>query len=425
MSNILYTRKKMIFFLIYLIIKNSFEQDTLDFELIIKNKEEPDIIPFTFQLGDDKCIYWIPSLFDPFLIVKYQSVPTGSIPYEKVKDFSFINPLYEENIKVGLYKYSLLNKNIEIILGEDEYIVKKCYFGLSSGLADNGLDDNINTLDYLKNKDKIKQKIFSIDKWNISDVISSKLHFGYEHPNFNIQNKKYIGICKNIEEDKYWGCFFEKMFINNTNIPLIQKKDDTQIVYKVYFSTEDHNIILPQDLENIFAEATKCNYDYKNNLEKCINSFDKNQDYIPLKLINENMTITAEIDRTKRFNKNIKEDIINVSFGNNNFIVLPLILFKNFDIQFDADKNIISFYSDNKDILQVNYEESNKNEEESSSTGLKVFLVILIILIILTLGFVIIYLIRKKRSNIEKNINRFTKFDDEEDFKNMNENKVY
>ena len=51
---------------------------------------------------------------------------------------------------------------------------------------------------------------------------------------------------------------------------------------------------------------------------------------------------------------------------------------------------------------------------------------ILIIILVLALAFGLFYFIKKKyKSNVEKDINQFNKFEDEEDAKPMNDKKVY
>ena len=94
-------------------------------------------------------------------------------------------------------------------------------------------------------------------------------------------------------------------------------------------------------------------------------------------------------------------------------------VFKQFHIQFNAEKKLISFYTNDSSILEVR----KKGKNESSSIG-KVFLIIFIILIILCICFVVYWII-KRRQLTEKNINHFSKFEDEEDYHTINEKKVF
>ena len=59
-----------------------------------------------------------------------------------------------------------------------------------------------------------------------------------------------------------------------------------------------------------------------------------NSDYMPIKLSNENMTITAEIDSINRFtiNYELKPTITTITFEDKNYFVFPLLMFKNFNI---------------------------------------------------------------------------------------------
>ena len=178
----------------------------------------------------------------------------------------------------------------------------------------------------------------------------------------------------------------------------------------------------------------KCEYNIEKEATYCYNLFD-NKLFIPLTLSNENMNITIEIDSIQRYIKEAEKEETNIIFKEeNDYLIFPMIMFKNFHVLFDADNTIIKFYSNDTDILQVKEEDKNNDEDKdttspssssSSSTVLKVFLIILIIAIIIGLGLFIFIFIRKRRNNVEKNINKFTKFEDEEDFKNLNENKVY
>ena len=62
--------------------------------------------------------------------------------------------------------------------------------------------------------------------------------------------------------------------------------------------------------------------------------------YFQLKLINDNMNITAEIDDINRFTffQNGTKGRTRIKFYDIDYFILPLIMFKNFHIQFDAEK---------------------------------------------------------------------------------------
>jgi len=380
---------------------------------------------------DEKCEKIIPSLFDPIFIFHQNYVGgqrigenpillqipffifqfTGNKYY--LKDSYFLN--YFQGYFIKYYSDNI------------------CYFGLSMSYPNDTkeLNENEVLLSYLKENKQINKKIFSFDKFILNeDTINTNFYFGDTHNDFS-SNEGIIGTCKINEEDIFWGCSFNEMIINNKSIPLTKTKDNK--LYKIYLTTEDHSITFPKELksENDMKEIifdNKCNdYDRANKYFTCNNVFNGN-DYIPLKLISEDINITLELDNFKRYylDKDNDDEIIRINFSNENYIIFPLILFKQFHVQFDAEKKVINFYTTNSSLLQAKQEkkETPKNEEEGSS-GLTTFLVILIILLIIGIGLGVFYFIRKRKNKVEKDINRFTKFEDEEDFKNMNENKVY
>ena len=169
----------------------------------------------------------------------------------------------------------------------------------------------------------------------------------------------------------------------------------------------------------------------QNHIDELEKKFEKENEEetnkINVEKINEEISVLkVENSKLKNLNKDNDKEIIQINFSLENYIIFPLILFKQFHVQFDAEKKVINFYTTNSSLLQVKQEkkETPKNEDESSS-GLTAFLVILIILLIIGIGLGVFYFLRKSRNKVEKDINRFTKFEDEEDFKNMNENKVY
>ena len=72
-----------------------------------------------------------------------------------------------------------------------------------------------------------------------------------------------------------------------------------------------------------------------------------------IKLIDDNMNITLEIDNTHRFTtSNQERNKTRIRFEEIDYFIFPLIMFKNFLIQFDAENDVISFYITNFSILQ-------------------------------------------------------------------------
>ena len=408
-------------FLIFIVINISSEK-ILEYDII---SSKTDLKPLYINSKDNICPKYIPSLFNPLPLVNNGDYDGVFPQYSKIQ---ISNPIIEESL-FYIYLGNVIDNNIEIIFGmKNDYVdLEDCYFGLSLGLQESEeLKDSNNTLDYLKNNNQIEEKKFSLDKWDLNSQqnIISKLYLGYNHKDFNSQNSKYIGTCQKTKEDSYWGCYFKQMIFNNTIIPL-NKSDGED--YKIYFSSEDYTIKFPKEFKEIFVKTSddSCTYDKKHSKVTCKDWF-KEDYFIPLTLSNDNMDITLEIDSSRRFKSDDEqeEDSANMSFDENiDYIIFPLIMFKNFHIQFDADKNIIRFYSTNKNILNVKIKEPE--QENNSSSALTIFLVILIIILLLGLGFGIFFYIKKRRSGNSQEINKFTKFEDEDDFKNMQEKKIY
>ena len=409
-------------FLIYTIINISSETNILEYPLI-SDISDSDLKPLSITSNDILCPTYIPSLFNPIPLVKNGDYPGPKYLYYSVK---IENPIMDES-EYEIYKYKLLDNNIEVVFGKDmDNSLDKCYFGLSSGLKE---DINLknNTLDHLKITNQITEKKFSLEKWDLitnPNKIISKFYLGYNHKDFNSKNKNYIGTCQNIKEDTFWGCYFKEMIFNNISIPLKKSEEED---YKIYFSSEDYTIKFPKEFQDLFEKASNgsCQYNAGESKTFCKDWFKEKDSIIPLKLSNDNMDITLEIDNLKRFNSEAEQDSINMIFKKEfEYIIFPLIMFKNFHIQFDADDNIIRFYSTDKNILHVKVKDLQP--DNNSSSALTVFLVILIILLLLGLGFGILYCIIKRRNGDSKEINKFTKFEDEEeDFKNMKEKKIY
>ena len=165
-----------------------------------------------------------------------------------------------------------------------------------------------------------------------------------------ISNNGIIGKCKSYDNEPFWGCTFKEMIFNNSVVSLT---NDNGTYYKIYFSAETYNIIFPNSFKNKFKIITNNLCSESDNIIICHNVFD-NENYFPLKLSNDNMTITTEIDNINRFtNKNSEDkDKTRIKFEDIDYIILPLIMFKRFHVQFDGNNNIISFYTTDSSILQ-------------------------------------------------------------------------
>ena len=261
------------------------------------------------------------------------------------------------------------------------------------------LREGINNLNILKEDNQINKKVFSFDMWTITnDSIRSNFYLGDEHEIFRTNNGNVANCASN---DSFWGCEFNEIIFNDTSIPLLNKDGN---LYQVHFALETHDIIFPNIYMEIFLNKTNnlCNENIVNYLT-CINLFN-DKEFIPIKLVNENLTIIAELDNLNRFNIKDKSraNSTRITFEYIDYIVFPLIMFKNFHIQFDGENNIISFYTPNSSLLQI----KKKNKEEGSSFLIAIFVIIIIIVVLLSIGFIIYKIIKKiKDQNIERDVN--------------------
>lgn len=408
-------------FFILNIINITFEKTEFDIE-IFTNKTR--LTPLYFNSTDVMCPSYIPSLFNSLPLVKngeYAEITKQH--YSVIVENYVMKPrecyIYIGNVSNNIFRtYFGMNK-------AQSYA--DCYFGLSSGFSygpkEGEMKDKNTTLDYLKITKIIDEKKFSFDKWDLNDpdYIKSKIHLGYSHNDFSSKNTKYIGTCEIFKEDNYWGCYFKQMIFNNQQISL--KKTDGNY-YKIYFSSEIYEIKFPDDFREYIINNGTCNFDPLTEMTTCKGLF-KEDLFVPLKLSNDNMDITLEVDSLKRFNswKSYDQDLIKINFDENiDYIIFPLSMFKNFHIQFDQDNNIVKFYSTDKNILHVKNKDPPKEE---GSNVLTVFIVILIIILILGLGYGVFRFIRYKKDADSREINKFTRFEDEDDFKNNMDKKVF
>ena len=392
-----------------------------------------DILEIFYIKFDGICQEWIPSLFSPILLADKDKI-------DKLSD----NPLIEEvEIKIPtfsfeksfvsyIYNYDFLPEKFNVTLGipKSSTLVPKCYFGLSSNLGYSPqLKEEYIILNKLKNSNKIN-KIFSFDKWTLYDnqkLLKSTLYYGDTHDNFKSKrNDAIIGTCKTNKLNLFWGCQFNQMSFNGKVTDL---KNSTGNIYQIYFSSEDYNIIFPKSFKNQFEEITnkQCKYNEDimtpdNSYVYCDNIFNE-KNYTILNLINDDINITIQLDNVNRYtNGKAENNRTRIKYKDINYFILPLIMFKQFHVQFDANKELISFYTTDKSILK-NRKEGNK--KDSGNTGLTIFLVIFIIILILALLYLVFWFIKKRRNSIEKNINKYNKFDEDDNFQNMNEKRVF
>ena len=371
---------------------------------------------------------WIPSLINPILLIPF----TINIKDPVETNIQINNTILFSEKNFGLYilDYFLFNLyNLIMLRPRLTDIGQNCYFGMSSGFSEYiNLDEDDINLNKLKNSTQITNKIFSFSKWplNNQEEIISYLYFGDIHENFN-SSEGIIGTCDSDKEYPFFGCIFSNILFNNNSKELKNEEGD---YYKIYFASEIYDIIIPHSFKEEFDNIT----DYaciENDFKEVscnISSFFKNQKFAEIELsYQDKMNITIEIDSVNRFlNENEEtQNKTRIKFSDNKYFILPLIMFKNFHIQFNAENNKINFYTTDSRILQVKKDQKKEQKKKGSSKAGTVFLIIFIILLVIALGFGIIWLIRKRRNSLEKNINKYNKFEDEENFQDMNEKRVF
>ena len=432
MSNLNFINKLYSFLLLF-IINIEFSNLKLNrFDITIDYSKGLENLYINSEDDNDLCKKWIPSLFSPILLSN-----SKDIKGEEQGKLSVSIPPISLDTKIPvqeyIYSFPFLDHQFEVILANNGYNLLNCYFGLSARLGDFSIDESNILINRLYDENKIDAKIFSFDRWDLKEEekrIDTNFYYGWEHQDFKSKNENStLGICSLEEDYMYWGCSFDEMSLGQNNVSLIDKNNK---LYKIYFSTENYNITFPKEFSESFFNLTnqECqslsssseHIDYYVSCKSLLNE----KKFIPLKLISKNMKITIQIDSQKRFDDNKDANRTYIRYEKVDYFILPLIMFKNFHIQFDAENNMTKFYTEQKDILEVPEEkEDEKPSKEPSNVG-KVFLIIFIIILIVAILIGIIWFIRKRKSSVEKNINKYNKFDEDDNYQTLNEqNRVF
>ena len=427
------SRKIIYFLLVFFFINIKISKQINIFKISISSNETdlPILIIKSSDILGEKDI--IPSLLSPILLINEDFKDESTVQYIYA-NFTINNKI--ENTSWVLQNLTML-KEYNVVAGNKRFgnPLENCYLGLSSKNW-TFLNNSQILLNRLKEKDKSFQRIFSFDKWFIdkkNKLIITSLIIGDVNDHFKLNNTDINGIIGECQVDKdyyYWGCPFTDMQFNN-NITNLKKENSTEY-YKIYFSSEEYIIRFPISFNKTFHNITggKCKnltdiVDSIDYLLTCDNFFNE-EGYAKLTLISKNMNITIQIDNKKRFSKGEDDKFTKsrIKFENIDDFILPLIMFKEFDIQFDAENDKIKFYTTDKSILQVKKEKEKEKEKKSSNAG-TIILIIFIIILILVLGFGVFWLIKNRRGSVEKNINKYNKFDEDENFQKMNEQRVF
>ena len=434
MSILQLTKHYFSFFLFLFIINLEYIKNNKTYEIKIPIREsELEILNINNKDNIDYCSKWVPSLFTPILLIT-DPIKDNEETISPMQVDSKIMSM-DSTLNLMLYNISYVGNQNKVVAGFEILggTLKNCYFGLSSRAGNySTLNESFIFLNRLYNQKIIDEKIFSFDKWDLKNnkTINTNLFLGYSHQDFTLKSEKgKIGECKVPDDYETWGCQFKNISFD-ADEEIFGLDNEKNIPYKIYFSTENYDIIFPKTFRKKFYNLTKdqCQtYSNKSESEDyyatCTNLNEKTQ-FFSLKLISDKMNITIEIDSKKRFSNGttFKPNRTRVKFEEIEYFILPLIMFKNFHIQFNAKERIIKFYTEKPDILEI--EKEKKNKKSSSKVG-TVFLIIFIIILIMALGYGIFYIIKKRKGSVEKNINKYNKFDEDENFKNMNEQRVF
>ena len=375
---------------------------------------------------DTLCQKWIPSLFLPILLIpKSKDIPND---YTSIKTIYIKYPIISisASYSTNIYYHNFIGKN-EVVLGRvDSNKFLDCYLGLLNKIT--GFEE-LEIKDIYLNK-LAKDKIFSFDIWSINGKsITSSLYIGNSHEDFISEKKKAnIGTCKSKKENLYWGCTFKGLYLKSKFLNLKQKENE---YYTIYFSSGSYDIILPKSIENDFNILTEktCTYDpdyygYEDYYLTCSILFnEQNYDYEEIKLLGENFNLTIELDNKYRFinDQKEKEKKTRMRYEDVDYFVFPLIMFKNFHVQFNGEKDLISFYAKDSSLIEV----EKKKDNNGSSKGLLVLIIILIIIIIVGLAFGVFWFIKKRNSPIERKINKYNKYDEDPNFQDLQGKKVF
>ena len=304
-----YSNNKIFFILIFLLIFISFSSQNYMF-IAQSNRTDFDLEPFNINFTYLDCNIMIPDLFSPIILL-YPKYTAGL--WREFEDIEFETPLSTSKItgfayekRNPLFYMAKLYKNIEN--NKDN-----CYFGLSKlllNITDKELSD-LNNLKILKDEEEINETIFSFNKWDLNDTIKTELYYGYSHPDFN-SNDGIIGTCTNAENNSFWSCIFNNMTFQNKTISLMKENNE---YYKIYFSSNVHDIYFPNDFQKKFENATEGNCSLEILDEKsdstlaCQNYLEIEENYLPITLNNENMSITLQIDNYQRFSETENEKL--------------------------------------------------------------------------------------------------------------------
>ena len=400
-----------------------------ELDLKLKLSLEDNDLPLYFETFD-ACGYWVPSLFSPISLIN-DKIDVGNYTY-KLVSVKIQNPASikhkNRELEMLVYTGNISNYEKVYLAKSTETWPTNCQFALGySDIFPNDIGKNYNSIKNLISENKIEKFIFSFGIWKETDnEINSKLYIGESHENFLEKN---VGTCNNTN-GSYWGCNFDEFTFMNETIPLINNASNNS--YNIYFSSEFTKIYFPESFKEKFEKVCTLK---KTLVELLICNTDTKEKYLPMKLRNDNMNITIEVDYIKRYYDYSEEgNVTNIFFHKEDYIIFPLSMFKNFHVQFDLDKNLISFFSNDTTLLEVkkeiiipnNTDNPPKSDDTEPPKGISSgVIIIIIIVVVIVVGLALFFLIKYTKccnrsgyNKLAEDINKDDKLNDI----NMNSN---
>ena len=263
--------------------------------------------------------------------------------------------------------------------------------GLAYSLVNNenskGFEKSESTLELFKKNLSIN-KIFSIKPWekikySTNSKFTSTLYLGDQHDDFSDTSN--VGNCSIANTDSpFWNCQFSEMIINNKSFALTNPK--TEKPYEVRFIIESRKIVLPKRFKSLIgiqysATGSKCysekDTETETELFLCKNMNEDDEETIPITFINaeQTMKIKGEIDSENCLGGLSVTDAFptNIYFNDTDYIVMPLTVFKKFHVLFDAEKNKISFYSEDKSLLKLIEQKQDDGDGDNTTDDFSYF----------------------------------------------------
>ena len=352
---------------------------------------------FNVILDTGSSILWIPGIGseDKEIQISHHYNPNTSLTSKKTNSEYKIR--YGSGYSLGNYYIDQIklfnNKSINFSFYMNFGVANKTKFNVpgADGVIGMGRESdlfNYSPLHCLKNCNYIENEGFSI-KYN-NELKNAILYFGDEHDDFK---NYFIGFCplvsKTRKEKNFWSCELFSFGITNNEI-----NTSINLNMSVVFDTGTNAIILPRYILFFLKEqliridcsinnlSLEISYIICYNKSTLPNIFFEIGDYY-LTISNKSF-----IYNEKLLSNNTIIYILNVYFEEGNEMgIIGLPFFYEFHTRFDMDKNMMKFYSNEKNIIKS----INRNITKNKDINFKLkILIIILFCIVLTLFFIII-----------------------------------